>query len=177
MSASSLPPAPVRPALPGGFTLAVAGATGADVQALCAGLRERLAPGTAWQVLDVTEALLEGAAAALPAPARCLLAGLDVLPPAQRPAAEALDQRLREALQRTGWSYGVVYGRTPAERLEAACRLLAPPSRRPGTSSESTPRLRPWCCPECLVPECEHRLFRLPRQVPRGHWIDDDDGG
>ena len=80
---------------------------------------------------------------------------------------EPVDALVRARLQRAGLSYCVVYG-LGAARIDAAWRVIAPMLVRHGyaaiASSEAEPedrsaRLRSWCR-ECLVPECEHLLFK-----------------
>lgn len=82
---------------------------------------------------------------------------------------EPVDALVRARLQRARLSYSVVYG-LGAARIDAAWRVIAPALVRHGYASIATPapesesgdrpaRLRSWCR-ECLVPECEHLLFR-----------------
>ena len=145
--------------------IALAGAPGTGLQDLQAGLAARLAGSApAARVFDLTPWLLREAAMPPPPDACCLLMGLDAVPPADRAAAEVVDARLRQALRAAALPYGVVYGRGE-ERIDAAWRLLRnrQPTVEPQPEAAGNPpatRLRP-CCPECLVPECEHRLFRF----------------
>ena len=149
------------------WCVGLAGATGTGVQHLRAGLSARLADaGTPARLIDVTPWLLRRAGSRAPQADSlcCLLTGLDAAPEADRRAAETVDGQLRLALTALAWPYSVVYGRGE-ERVEAAWRLLQPRllagvSGLATAPSPAPPRLRP-CCPECLVPECEHRLFRF----------------
>jgi hypothetical protein len=151
------------------WCVALAGAPGTGVQALWAGLSVRLAEaGTPARLIDVTPWLLGHPGSRGPEADSlcCLLTGLDAAAQADRGAAEAIDGQLRLTLAAMAWPYSVVYGRGE-ERVDAAWRLLQPKllagvprlATGPGLAAQ---RLRP-CCPECLVPECEHRLFRFAR--------------
>lgn len=73
---------------------------------------------------------------------------------------EPVDARLRSRLQAAGVAYSVVYGQG-RDRVDAAWRavLAALPQRDVSLEASASPSLQPWCR-ECLVPECEHRLFR-----------------
>ena len=151
-----------------GLRFLLAGAPGSGVEPLRAALVRKL-ESEGWadtaEVDDLTPQLLDPRDAGWTAapPHVVLLLGLDALPYSERRAAVSADTRLREALQRMGWAYGVVYGRSDEQRLSAAWQLVraalpqAQDAKRPPGDDLAT-RLRP-CCPECLVPECEHRLF------------------
>lgn len=80
---------------------------------------------------------------------RVLLMGLD-LPDAATPLQREADARLREALDRSGLSYAVVYGQG-AQRLQAALRLISP-------QDGPAPRWR-GVCEKCADPDCEFQLF------------------
>lgn len=72
-----------------------------------------------------------------------------------------VDERLRNRLQAARVAYGVIYGQGP-QRVEAAWRVVQAAWQRrdaPLTATHPGPPLQPWCR-ECLVPECEHQLFR-----------------
>jgi nicotinamide riboside kinase len=74
-----------------------------------------------------------------------------------------VDARLRVRLNDAGVPFSVVYGLGP-DRVEAAWRAivhaLADGNERREPAPEGAPAtLQPWC-QECLVPACEHRLFR-----------------
>ena len=82
---------------------------------------------------------------------------------------EPVDALLRARLQQARLPYSVVYG-AGAARIDAAWRVIAPALVRHGFASMATfapeaepedrpARLRSWCR-ECLVPECEHLLFK-----------------
>lgn len=95
---------------------------------------------------------------------RILLMGLD-LPAHQteRPAQDAADQRLRQALTKTDVPYTVVYGMGPARlahALEAVHELVdcSNPSAQPSSSAQAR---RPWVwtCDTCSDPDCERRLL------------------
>jgi nicotinamide riboside kinase len=65
---------------------------------------------------------------------------------------EPVDALVREALEKGGVAYRVVYGTGP-ERLENALVAIGQLEREP---------IRPdwnWTCEKCSDPECEHRLF------------------
>jgi hypothetical protein len=92
-----------------------------------------------------------------------LLLGLDLLPPAEARASEAVDMTLRAALAGAGLAYKVIYGRG-AQRLENALLAIE------GTgAAASDARLAAqyglqggrvaWRCENCSDPACEHRLF------------------
>ncbi|HWP20689.1 MAG TPA: ATP-binding protein [Burkholderiaceae bacterium] len=79
---------------------------------------------------------------------------------------EPVDGLVRRELARLGLPYAVVYGAGHA-RVTNALRALRPhlPSLDGADlQTEASPRLRAWCA-ECLVPECEHRLFGLDRRT------------
>ncbi|PPE66987.1 AAA family ATPase [Caldimonas caldifontis] len=73
-----------------------------------------------------------------------------------------VDTRLRTRLQDAGVPFSVVYGQGQ-DRVEAAWRAivnaLAAMGGNPRTAEDAPANLQPWCR-ECLVPECEHQLFR-----------------
>ncbi|MCM5680263.1 hypothetical protein M8A51_12055 [Schlegelella sp. S2-27] len=147
--------------------IALAGAPGTGVEFLQAGLAARLADaGTPARLVDITPWLLGHADSRAPEADRlcCLLAGVDAATGVDRRAAETIDAQLRLALGAASWPYSVVYGRVE-QRVDTAWRLLQPrlfaSVSRLATVADTVPqRLRP-CCLECLVPECEHRLFRF----------------
>lgn len=153
--------------------VSLAGAPGTGVEALRRALLHRSAEANVILELDdVTQGLLAGIRPPVSVghPPCCLLMGLDALPPGERRQADGVDLRLRQALGACGWSYAVVYG-AGEQRVEAAWRLLQPSVGRapaPVADESVRARLRP-CCPECLVPECEHRLFRFGPNPPSGY--------
>jgi nicotinamide riboside kinase len=72
-----------------------------------------------------------------------------------------VDERLRARLHAAQVAYAVVYGEGP-QRVDAAWRVVQAALRQreaPAALREDGPALQPWCR-ECLVPECEHQLFR-----------------
>ena len=72
-----------------------------------------------------------------------------------------VDERLRSRLHAAQVAYAVVYGEGP-QRVDAAWRVVEAALRQreaPAALREAGPALQPWCR-ECLVPECEHQLFR-----------------
>ena len=71
-----------------------------------------------------------------------------------------VDERLRSRLHAAQVAYAVVYGEGP-QRVDAAWRVVEAALRRREAPAlpEEGPALQPWCR-ECLVPECEHQLFR-----------------
>ncbi len=77
---------------------------------------------------------------------------------------EAIDRRLRQALQGAGLPFSPVYGRGP-QRLAQALRavqgrlgetLARPLVDRDEVLEQGSGR---WSCDNCSDPECEHRLF------------------
>lgn len=92
---------------------------------------------------------------------RVLLMGLD-LPAHQieRPAQDAADQQLRQALTKTDLPYTVVYGTGPARlahALEALYELAG--CGNPQASSAQARRPWVWTCDTCSDPDCERRLL------------------
>ena len=156
-----------------GLRFSLAGAPGTSADVLSAALAQRLAREGFVDVTvgDITARLLDPADAAPPAtlPDAMLLLGLDALPISERAAAMPIDTRLRAAIEQAGWPYSVVYGRSGEQRLNAAWSLLRavlprlPGDAPPAPTGDGAARLRA-CCPECLVPECEHRLFGFLKQ-------------
>ncbi len=87
---------------------------------------------------------------------------------------EAIDHRLRQALQGAGRAFTPVYGRGPlrlSHALRAVQNLLGSRLSQPLVASDAeleqgTGR---WNCDNCSDPECEHRLFSgLVRQRQTG---------
>jgi len=77
---------------------------------------------------------------------------------------EAIDRRLRQALQGAGLPFSPIYGRGP-QRLAQALRavqgrlgetLARPLVDRDEVLEQGSGR---WSCDNCSDPECEHRLF------------------
>lgn len=92
---------------------------------------------------------------------RVLLMGLDM--PAhqiERPAQDAADQQLRQALTKTDFPYTVVYGTGPA-RLAHALEALHELAGCGNPLANSTQARRPWVwtCDTCSDPDCERRLL------------------
>ncbi|WP_157803945.1 hypothetical protein [Acidovorax sp. 69] len=98
-----------------------------------------------------------------------LLMGLDLpLPLYDRPSQEAIDAKLRSALDSAKLSYRVVYGRE-ARRFNNAFFAINNIANQTISSSASAlsdtkqgaraTRLRTRDCEKCSDPECEHRLF------------------
>lgn len=87
---------------------------------------------------------------------------------------DAIDRRLRQALQGAGLAYTTVYGRGPgrlAQALRTVQNLLGARLQKPLVASdalleEGSGR---WSCDNCSDPDCEHRLFSsLVRQRSGG---------
>lgn len=155
------------------------GAPGTGARELCAALQARLAdsgeqpPRLAWS--HALDTVSPAALAAAEPSTTWLLMGLDLPCPAcDRPAQEAQDAALREALSRAGASYRVVYGHGE-QRVKSALKAIkniantadqpsadsdfdATAEHRTGRTAPAA-RLRAWNCEKCSDPECEHRLF------------------
>lgn len=92
-----------------------------------------------------------------------LLLGLDLLPPAEARAGEAVDKALRGALASAGLAYKVIYGQG-AQRLQNALLAIegagaAPPEARLAAQYGLQGGRVAWRCENCSDPACEHRLF------------------
>ncbi|WP_137895944.1 hypothetical protein [Ramlibacter sp. 2FC] len=92
-----------------------------------------------------------------------LLLGLDLLPPAEARASEAVDMALRDALLGASLAYKVIYGQG-AQRLQNALLAIegtgaAPPDARLATQYGLQGGRVAWRCENCSDPTCEHRLF------------------
>lgn len=77
---------------------------------------------------------------------------------------EAIDRRLRQALQGAGLPFSPVYGRGPqrvAQALRAVQGRLGETLARPLVDRDEVLEQGSgrWSCDNCSDPECEHRLF------------------
>lgn len=77
---------------------------------------------------------------------------------------EAIDRRLRQALQGGGLPFTTVYGRGPrrlAQALRTVQNLLGPRLQTPLVASDAVLEEGSgrWSCDNCSDPDCEHRLF------------------
>ena len=92
-----------------------------------------------------------------------LLLGLDLLPPAEARASEAVDMALRAALASASLAYKVIYGQG-AQRLQNALLAIegtgaTPPEARLAAQYGLQGGRVAWRCENCSDPACEHRLF------------------
>lgn len=96
-----------------------------------------------------------------------LLMGLDLAAAqgarADRPAREALDARLREALQAAGAGWRVIYGQGP-QRVQQALEAVAAVLPWAWTVTARDEDIGRWSrlrasCEKCGDADCEHRLF------------------
>lgn len=147
--------------------IALLGAPHTGAEALALALRQRI-PASAAQIVEVATPL-PTLPPALPPATLTLLMGLDLPCPAEdRAAQEAIDARLRAALQHGGVAYRVVYGQGEqriAHALNAIQKIAnqaIPTGASTALDAEKAPRtqrLRAWDCEKCSDPVCEHRLF------------------
>jgi hypothetical protein len=77
-----------------------------------------------------------------------------------------VDALVREALQKAGIAYRVVYGRGEERTRNALAPVLALLGE---SRPEGSERVRwTWSCEKCSDPECEHRLFTALRKDEAG---------